>query len=381
MPTPFFPNELVTHIFESLYTSLRSNPLYYPISINSIFARFTLVDKRWRSLSLPFLVRHYDRPSTSIQGFLDFINEYNLTKEVKSIHFAFEIPTPKSFMERQRDLIDHHHGAEIREYEEHGAEETIEAGMYEWIPETAGATGKLVVEDRMKEVDEERRQWLPLISDYMAYVTEIEVGKRSKDENHDDNLEDGMWAELCDTGEYGGAPGEDVLEFLDKITGPHVNKLRVNLPSISLAEIFTSTPSNFPLLRDLTIYQYSSDLNDFDMFDAPIFPIWSNLQRLSIINISSDSNSFYWEISESFLEASADTLTHLELKMYTRPRSERRHSSQERWTSSGMFGSISFPSIISATLKLRNLPRSEEEKVKRLFSNAKHFSLEVERET
>jgi len=179
-------------------------------------------------------------------------------------------------------------------------------------------------------------------------------------------------------GEDGSAPGDDILELLHEIKGPHVNRLRINLPSISLAEIFPLTPFNFPLLQDLTIHQYSDDLNGFDTLDTPV---WSNLRRLSLINILSDSESFSEQIMESYLEASADTLTHLALKMYTRPRSERRHSSREQWTSSGMFGWITFPSIIEATLKLCNLPQSEEGAVQQLFPSVKHLSLEVERET
>ncbi|GAA5845554.1 hypothetical protein JCM5353_006751 [Sporobolomyces roseus] len=386
MPTPFVPNELVTQIFDSLYTSLRSNSLYSPISLNSVFAPFTLVDQRWRSLSLPYLVRHYDRPSSSISGFLALIKKHKLKKAVKSIHFAFDIPTPTSFMQSHSDLIEKRYGKKHRKYRAQGQWEIIECKMEEWFEDTFEDTQDFVATERMTKAQKEKKRWEPLVSMCMPHVEEVEVGKKSKEGNFDDTLRNELWKELLCEGDYKGGPGDDVVKFLVGLKGPNVKKLRINLLSgSSIAEIPHSTPSNFPLVQDLSIHHYLGNSDNFlQAAQHPRVPIWKGLHRLSLTNVASHTESFPRNITNSYLRPSSTSLTNLELKMLSRSRYmivNSQASRQQLFHRVDIFSSISFPLVKEVNLKLRNLPQNEEEAVKQHFPNAKHFSLEVERET
>lgn len=385
MPTPFFPNELVTHIFESLYTSLRSNPLYSPVSINSIFAPFTVVDKRWRSLSLPYLVRHYDRPSHSVLGFLEYVNKYELNKEVTSIHFALETPPPTSYLKGQSVLIQELYGAQLLEYEVNNEPEKLEA-MQEWISATALDARELVSLGRDKKVEEERERWQPLASGYLPHIENIEVGKRSKFEDFDDTLDVEFWKEIRDYRHYNAGPGEDITSFLYRFKWSNVKKLRINLLSgSSIADIHELTPSNFPNVEDLIIHHYQG--HDDDMRPTGHYsrsPIWKNLRRLTLINVASYPEMFPRHITDSYLQSSSATLTYLELKMHP----QAPHMIATSWMPHpqqylvvDMFGHLVFPAMEEVKLKLKNLPQNEEVEVENRFPNAKHFSLEVERET
>ena len=301
-------------------------------------------------------------------------------KEVKSIHFGFEIPTPKSFMERQSDLIEKRYGAKIRRYEARDQYEKVEEKMEGWADETAPDAQLHVVRERSKKGEQERHLWDSLVLTCMPFVREVEVGKRSKDENLDDNLRIADWSELLNEGEYVGGPGEDAAHFLLGLQGSNVDKLRINLLSgISIAEIPLSTPLNFPLLQDLTIHRYPSHSDRFRQSpqDSHV-PIWENLRRLSLINVCSKPETFPLHITNSYLRPSATTLTHLLIKISDSPRYLASNCPQ--FHEADMFDNLVFPSVQEVNLKLRNLPQDEVDAVKQHFPSAQHYSLEVTRD-
>ncbi|GAA5827715.1 hypothetical protein JCM5353_002274 [Sporobolomyces roseus] len=234
-----------------------SPPLSSPLpsspksSINSIFAPFTLVDKRWRSIALPYLVRHYNRPSHAISGFLEFINKYNLTKEVKSIHFAFQNPLPTSVVERQADLSKESRTRQ-QQHDANDDRELDESATEGWL--AALNARHLVLRERDVQVEEEKQ---PLEGDSGGWI-------------------------------FQGGPGQDLTHYR-RLQGPNVKKLQINLLSgVSISDIDSSTPSNFPIVEDLIIHHYQG--HDEDMRPAGLWnhgPTWKNLRRLTLINVAS----------------------------------------------------------------------------------------------
>jgi len=161
---PHFPNETITAIFKHVFTSLCNNPAQaepdFPNGASTIFSQFSLVSKLWRSLALPFMVRHFD--SNDVEGFIEFIEKYELASSVNSFYlnpelFGYQDPEPLEVWPKGARFLMGYQSRAMRE----DAMEKVE---------------KIHQKARKQEL----ARWKPLLKLCMPHLTSIEIGSRRK---------------------------------------------------------------------------------------------------------------------------------------------------------------------------------------------------------
>ncbi|GAA5989527.1 hypothetical protein JCM5350_002096 [Sporobolomyces pararoseus] len=296
------PNELVDHIFEYVYTSLchhaAQRELDFPIGSKFVFSNFSLVSKTWHSLSLPFLVRHFD--GSNVEAFTGFVEKYQLFKSIKSIYLNPEIkgwPDPANYWDDFRDL-------EMVEYE----------------------CGEAAMLDHKENVTQEVERWSSLLKQSVLTLSTMEIGSRRRN-----RLERGPWYgnwhhrsgddEKDEFGTWETAPALDLEAFLDKVpVSRQVHSVRLNLPDEvgseynkgPIDEQFASTiSSQFPNLKHYTLHSHSKIACTRRSSSVQFPP----LQSLRILNLWSNSLGLRQNLRLTYLLPSAAILRYLELQV------------------------------------------------------------------
>ncbi|GAA5983699.1 hypothetical protein JCM5350_000673 [Sporobolomyces pararoseus] len=297
------PDELINHIFEYVYTSLchhaAQRELDFPIGSKFVYSNFSLVSKTWHSLSLPFLVRHFD--GQNVEAFTKFVETYKLFKYIKSIYLDPKIkgwPHPDKFEEICRDSV---------------------------VP--AYNCGEAAMREHDEDVRREVKRWSSLLVRAVPTLSMMEIGSRRRDK-----LERGPWygdwhhrsGDYEEDG-YGRwretAPALDLNEFLVKVpVSLRVHSLRLNLPDEVGPEYeygdvdaqFASTiSSRFPNLKHYTLHSHSQVEMTKRLYSEQSPP----LRSLRILNVTSDSLGLSDNLRPTYLLPSVATLCYLELQI------------------------------------------------------------------
>ncbi|GAA5949745.1 hypothetical protein JCM3765_007673 [Sporobolomyces pararoseus] len=316
------PNELIDNIFEYVYTSLchhaARRELDFPIGSKFVFSNFSLVSKNWHSLSLPFLVRHFD--GRNVEAFTSFVEKYQLHKPIKSIYLNPDFkgwPDPEKFMERCR--------------------------VYEDPELSAGESAYYQHQDGVKK---QVKRWSSLLARAVPNLSTMEIGSRRRNK-----LERGPWYgewhyrsggdQEDNFGTWETAPALDLEEFLKIVPSSlQVHSLRLNLPDEvgnaynggPVDAQFASTISScFPSLKHYTLHSHS----DIALTKRVISVRFPPLQSLRILNVASDLLGITDNIRPTYLLPSAATLRSLRLQIIS---SDRRN-----FTILDLFGNLRFP--------------------------------------
>ncbi|GAA5989576.1 hypothetical protein JCM5350_002114 [Sporobolomyces pararoseus] len=298
------PNQLIHRIFEYVYTSLCHHAAHleldFPLGSKFVFSNFSLVCKTWHSLSLPFLIRHFD--GQNVEPFTRFVKKYDLFKSIKSIYLN---PTFKGWPDPDNFL----HLCEECEQPEAGARD-------------------MAMEEQEEDVEREVKRWLSLLKRAGPTLSTVEIGSRRRR-----RLERGPWYgdwhyrygdEDEDTEGYGPwdtAPALDLREFFKVIpVSGQVHSVRLNLPDEggsecnwgTVDEQFASTiSSKFPNLKHYTLHSHSKINCTSHSLSAQLPP----LQSLRIWNVWSDPLGLSKNLRPMYLLPSAATLRYLELQV------------------------------------------------------------------
>ncbi|GAA5949835.1 hypothetical protein JCM3765_007710 [Sporobolomyces pararoseus] len=319
------PNELIDHIFKYVYTSLchhaAQGELDFPIGSKFVFSNFSLVSKNWHSLSLPFLVRHFD--GKNVEAFTKFVKRYQLFKSIKSIYLNLEIkgwPDPGIYENNFRDC-------EMPEYE----------------------CGEAAMLDHQEDVRREVRRWSRLLERAVPTLSTLEIGSRRTHK-----LERGPWygdwhyrsgdAQEDDFGKWETAPALDLEEFLKIIPSSlRVHSLRLNLPdevgstyhypngAKQDEQFAAAVSSRFPNLKHYTLHSHSKIVLTRRATSVRFPP----LKSLRLLNIRSDALGVTHNIRPTYLLPSAATLRSLRLQIFSRDRTN--------FTNLDLFGNLRFP--------------------------------------
>lgn len=161
---PYLGNETITRIFQRLYESLCNHPVHVepdvPIGAKVVFSQLALVSKRFHSLALPFLVRHFD--GRNVGAFTEFIKKYNLASSVESFYldpqlFGYEDPEPLEDWPEDEDFFMAYQARAIREE----AMEKVEA-------------------IHQKARKRELARWKPLLKLCIPHIAAFEIGSRRR---------------------------------------------------------------------------------------------------------------------------------------------------------------------------------------------------------
>ncbi|GAA5949908.1 hypothetical protein JCM3765_007734 [Sporobolomyces pararoseus] len=316
------PNELIDHIFEYVYTSLchhaAQRELDFPIGSKFVFSNFSLVSKNWHSLSLPFLVRHFD--GQNVEAFTEFVEKYQLYKSIKSIYLNPEIkgwPDPGIYENDFR-------ACEMPEYE----------------------CGEAAMSDHQEDVRREVRRWSRLLERAVPTLSTLEIGSRRRNK-----LERGPWYgewhhrsgddEEDGYGPWETAPALDLDEFLKIVPlSRQVHSLRLNLPDEVGsayddgpvdAQFASTISSRFPNLRQYTLHSHSK----IALTKRATLVQFPPLQSLRILNGVSDSLGISHNLRPIYLLPSAATLRSLKLQIVS--------PDWKNFTIPDLFGNLRFP--------------------------------------
>ncbi|GAA5828119.1 hypothetical protein JCM5353_005225 [Sporobolomyces roseus] len=323
---PYLPNETVTTIFEYVYDSLCIHPAQvepdFPIGAKLVYSRFSLVSKRFHSLALPFLVRHFD--GNDVEAFTDFVKKYNLASSVKSFYLN---PTFKGYQDPENFAED------CREME---------------LPEIEAQEMSQLGHDY--ENERELDGWIGIIDLCGGSLTKLEVGSRRRNKS-----EQGAWYGEIQSGTdymedddslyFDTAPAPDLVPFVNKLPRNHqLTSLVLNLPSEPLAssekaryedqQFASAISKRFPNLREYTIHFH----NTFDLEERSTPVALSGLTRLRILNLRTDSRGLRKNLRPTYLAPSATTLTHLEIQIVSSDQAQPLSPNE-------LFGNLTFPSL------------------------------------
>ncbi|GAA5971374.1 hypothetical protein JCM3765_005689 [Sporobolomyces pararoseus] len=319
------PNELIDHIFEFVYTSLckhaAQRELDFPIESKFVFSNFSLVSNNWHSLSLPFLVRHFD--GQNVQAFTEFVEKYQLHKPIKSIYLNPDFkgwPDPEKFMER------------CRVYED---------------PELSA--GELAYYQHQDGVKKQVKRWSSLLARAVPNLSTMEIGSRRRNK-----LERGPWYgewhyrsggdQEDNFGTWETAPTLDLEEFLKILpVSRQLRSLQFNLPdevgstyrcrngAKPDAQFAAAVSSCFPNLKHYTLHSHSKIILTKRATSVQFPP----LESLRLLNICTFSIGVTQNLRPTYLLPSAATLRYLELQIISRGRT--------KLTIPDLFGNPRFP--------------------------------------
>ncbi|GAA5996850.1 hypothetical protein JCM5350_000508 [Sporobolomyces pararoseus] len=320
------PNELINHIFEYVYTSLchhaAQRELDFPIGSKLVFSNFSLVSKTWHSLSLPFLVRHFD--GKNVEAFAGFVEKYQLFRSIKSIYLnpGFKgWPHPRKFMARCR--------------------------VYEG-PELSA--GEVAYHEHEVGVKKDIGRWSKLLEGALSTVVRVEIGSRRRIK-YEIGPHYGEWhhrkgEDLGDETDYGDwetAPSLDFKRLFDECPiNSQAQSLRLNLPDEPSYKYryqgekpdrqFASTiASLFPNLKHYTLHSHSKIVWTRRSTSA-LFP---HLHSLRILNVWSNSLGLSQNLKPTYLSPSAATLRYLEIQISSLDGGE--------FNLTDLFGNLRFP--------------------------------------
>jgi len=326
------PNDTITAIFEHVYTTLCIHPAKvepdFPIGAKLVFCQFSLVSRLWHSLSLPFLVRHFD--GKDVESFTEFVQQYDLASSVKSFYLNPELkgyPDPENFAEECREM-------EMPEFE-------------------AQEISKL---DHDHQDRKEFERWSEIIDLCGGSLTNLEVGNRRRNKSEQGawygELVSGAGADWYDDDDlwFDPAPALDLVPFIKALPlNLHLTSLVLNLPSEPSThsenadyedqQFASSISKRYPNLRDYTIHFHTN----FDLEERVAHASLPPLTRLRILNLRTDSRGLRKNLRPTYLASSANTLVHLEIQIVSSNQAQPLSSTE-------LFGNLTFPSLKSLVI-------------------------------